>query len=72
VHAMREMNLGQFRSTTPPGFAVDEDPEHLGEQLRLPTQREPLRPQLERMLTPLTNPRQHPPTARLDQAGVPG
>jgi glyoxalase family protein len=44
-------------ATTSPGFAVDEDPAHLGEQLRLPKQHEHLRPQLERTLTPLTNPR---------------
>jgi len=44
-------------ATTSPGFAVDEDPAHLGEQLRLPAQHEHLRPQLERSLTPLTNPR---------------
>jgi glyoxalase family protein len=44
-------------ATTSPGFAVDEDPEHLGEQLRLPAQHEHLRPQLERHLTPLVNPR---------------
>ncbi len=44
-------------ATTSPGFAVDEDPEHLGEELRLPQQHEHLRPQLERQLTPLTNPR---------------
>jgi glyoxalase family protein len=44
-------------ATTSPGFAVDEDPEHLGEELRLPRQHEHLRPQLERLLTPLTNPR---------------
>jgi glyoxalase family protein len=44
-------------STTSPGFAIDEDPEHLGEELRLPKQHEHLRPQLESMLTPLTNPR---------------
>jgi glyoxalase family protein len=43
-------------ATTSPGFAVDEDPEHLGEELRLPSQHEHLRPQLERLLTPLTNP----------------
>ncbi len=41
-----------------PGFAVDEDPEHLGEALRLPKMHEHLRPQLERVLTPLTNPRE--------------
>jgi len=44
-------------ATTSPGFATDEAPEHLGEELRLPTQHEHLRPQLEHMLTPLTNPR---------------
>jgi glyoxalase family protein len=44
-------------ATTSPGFAVDEDPEHLGEELRLPSQHEHLRPLLEASLTPLTNPR---------------
>ena len=44
-------------ATTSPGFAVDEDPSRLGEQLRLPAQHEHLRPQLERTLTPLVNPR---------------
>jgi len=44
-------------ATTSPGFAVDEDPERLGEELRLPAQHEHLRPQLERLLTPLKNPR---------------
>jgi glyoxalase family protein len=44
-------------ATTSPGFAVDEDPEHLGEALRLPAQHERLRPQLEELLVPLTNPR---------------
>jgi glyoxalase family protein len=44
-------------ATTSPGFAVDEDPEHLGEALRLPKQFESLRPQLERLLTPVNNPR---------------
>jgi glyoxalase family protein len=47
-----------FELATPsPGFAVDEDPQHLGEQLRLPPQYEPLRERLERSLTPLVNPR---------------
>jgi glyoxalase family protein len=45
-------------ATLSPGFAVDEDPEHLGEALRLPKQHEHLRSQLERVLTPLTNPRE--------------
>jgi glyoxalase family protein len=47
-----------FELATPsPGFAVDEDREHLGESLRLPPQYERLREQLERALTPLQNPR---------------
>jgi glyoxalase family protein len=44
-------------ATSSPGFAVDEDPDHLGEELRLPKQHEHLRAQLERRLVPLTNPR---------------
>jgi glyoxalase family protein len=44
-------------ATLSPGFAVDEDPEHLGEQLRLPLQHERLRAQLEKILTPIENPR---------------
>lgn len=44
-------------ATLSPGFATDEDPEHLGEALRLPTQHEHLREQLEQTLTPLVNPR---------------
>lgn len=44
-------------ATTSPGFAVDEDAAHLGEALRLPTQHEHLRPQLEAYLRPLVNPR---------------
>ena len=44
-------------ATTSPGFAVDEDPEHLGEGLRLPKQHEHLRAQLEQQLTPLDGPR---------------
>ncbi len=44
-------------ATSSPGFAVDEDPAHLGEELRLPKQHEHLRPVLERRLTPLANPR---------------
>jgi glyoxalase family protein len=44
-------------ATTSPGFAVDEDPQHLGEELRLPRQHEHLRPRLERILSPLGNPR---------------
>jgi glyoxalase family protein len=44
-------------ATLSPGFAIDEDPDHLGEALKLPSMHEHLRPQLERMLTPLVNPR---------------
>lgn len=44
-------------ATLSPGFAIDEDPEDLGEALKLPRMHEHLRPQLERMLTPLVNPR---------------
>ena len=44
-------------ATLSPGFAVDEDPERLGEELRLPKQHEALRARLERSLTPLRNPR---------------
>ncbi len=50
-----------FELATPsPGFAVDEDPEHLGEGLRLPPQYERLRDRLEQSLTPLHNPRAQP------------
>jgi glyoxalase family protein len=44
-------------ATFSPGFAVDEDPAHLGEELRLPAQHEHLRQELEEALTPLENPR---------------
>jgi glyoxalase family protein len=44
-------------ATLSPGFATDEDPEHLGEALRLPTQHEHLRAQLEQTLRPVVNPR---------------
>ncbi len=44
-------------ATIGPGFAVDEDEEHLGEGLSLPPRFEPLRAQLENALTPLPNPR---------------
>ncbi|HWE09545.1 MAG TPA: VOC family protein [Solirubrobacteraceae bacterium] len=44
-------------ATLSPGFAVDEDPDHLGEALKLPRMHEHLRPQLERTLTPIVNPR---------------
>jgi glyoxalase family protein len=44
-------------ATLSPGFAVDEDAEHLGEELKLPKMHEHLRERLERTLTPLENPR---------------
>jgi glyoxalase family protein len=40
-----------------PGFAVDESVEHLGEKLSLPPDYEHLREKLERILTPLPDPR---------------
>jgi len=45
-------------ATLGPGFATDEDPEHLGESLVLPPAFEHLRPQIEPVLTPLPNPRE--------------
>jgi glyoxalase family protein len=45
-------------ATLSPGFAIDEEPGHLGEELRLPKQHEHLRERLERRLTPVVNPRQ--------------
>jgi glyoxalase family protein len=44
-------------ATLSPGFAVDEDPDHLGEELRVPKMHAHLREQLERTLTPVVNPR---------------
>lgn len=40
-------------ATNGPGFAIDEDPEHLGEALKLPEQYEPYRDQLEKALPQL-------------------
>jgi len=45
-------------ATLGPGFATDEDPEHLGERLSLPPAFEHLREQIEPALTPLPNPRE--------------
>ena len=45
-------------ATIGPGFAVDEDAEHLGERLSLPPRFEPLRERLEDTLTPLPDPRE--------------
>jgi glyoxalase family protein len=50
-------------ATLSPGFAVDEPADHLGESLVLPPQHEHLREQLERTLTPVTNPRSRATTA---------
>jgi glyoxalase family protein len=44
-------------ATLGPGFAVDEDREHLGEALVLPPAFEHLRDQVEKVLTPLPDPR---------------
>jgi glyoxalase family protein len=44
-------------ATLSPGFAVDEDAEHLGEALKLPKQHEHLRSYLESTLQPVDNPR---------------
>jgi glyoxalase family protein len=43
-------------ATDPPGFAVDEDLEHLGEDLKLPPWLEPRRDRLEEVLPPLRVP----------------
>ena len=40
-------------ATDPPGFAIDEDPAHLGEALKLPPQYEAHRDRIERTLPPL-------------------
>ena len=44
-------------ATLSPGFAVDEDSAHLGEELRLPKMHEHLRSELEVKLKPVVNPR---------------
>jgi glyoxalase family protein len=54
-------------ATIGPGFAVDEDAEHLGERLSLPPKFEPLREQLERTLKPLP----YPPAGRLASSDRP-
>jgi glyoxalase family protein len=54
----REPNGVLFElATLGPGFAVDEDPAHLGEKLILPPAFEHLRAQIEPVLTPIENPR---------------
>ena len=54
-------------ATLLPGFAVDEDPDHLGEALRLPAQHEHLRARLEQVLIPIENPRARPPSAAMSE-----
>jgi glyoxalase family protein len=44
-------------ATVGPGFATDEDPARLGEELRLPPQYEGLRDRIEQILEPLESPR---------------
>jgi len=53
-------------ATRSPGFAIDEDPDHLGEELRVPEMYAHLREQLARALTPLVNPR----IAQREQTGA--
>jgi glyoxalase family protein len=45
-------------ATLSPGFAIDEDPAHLGERLCLPRMHAHLRERLERTLKPIVNPRE--------------
>ena len=45
-------------ATDPPGFAVDEDPEHLGENLKLPPWLEEDRDRIEKVLPPIHLPRE--------------
>ncbi len=55
----REPSGVLFELATPePGFGVDEDPAHLGEKLILPPFLESRREEIERVLTPVNNPRQ--------------
>lgn len=44
-------------ATLSPGFAVDEDPDRLGEELRVPKMHAHLRAELEQTLMPVVNPR---------------
>ncbi len=49
-------------ATDPPGFAIDERPEELGKQLKLPQWLEPIRAKLEQLLPPVkTYPHGHSP-----------
>ena len=40
-------------ATAGPGFSIDEDPQHLGEGLKLPAQYEPQREQIEKVIEPV-------------------
>jgi glyoxalase family protein len=51
-------------ATDPPGFALDEAPEHLGERLMLPSQYESIRPALEQSLPKLSLPHERPKVTR--------
>jgi glyoxalase family protein len=44
-------------ATDPPGFTIDEKPEYLGKQLKLPEWLEPVRGKLEQVLPPLNMPK---------------
>jgi len=41
-------------ATAGPGFAIDEDQQHLGEALKLPAQYEPYRSEIEKVVTPVS------------------
>jgi glyoxalase family protein len=53
-------------ATMSPGFAVDEDPDRLGEALRVPKMHAHRRDELDRTLTPVVNPR----TAQREEASA--
>ncbi len=61
-------------ATLSPGFAVDEEPGHLGESLRVPKMHAHLRDRLEQTLTPVTNPRvaRREGAARRERPHLPG
>ncbi len=46
-------------ATDPPGFTVDESPDHLGTALKLPPELEPSRARIEAALPPLDEVRSH-------------
>jgi glyoxalase family protein len=48
-------------ATDPPGFALDEPPESLGEALRIPEWLEPRRELIEKRLAPITLHKEMPP-----------